>query len=54
MVSAKEPDCPPKSGVARVGHLVAVRIVVDKFGDVGEGIREGDVEQKSREVEVTN
>ena len=46
MVSAKEPDRPPKSGVARVGHLVLVRIVVDESRDVGEGISEGDVEHK--------
>ena len=52
-VGQRETDCPPKGGVVRVGHLVPVRIVVDEFCVVGEGISVGDVEQQSREVEVT-
>ena len=45
-VSAKEPDCPPKSGLARIGRLVPVSVVMDEFGEVGDGIEVGDVEQK--------
>ena len=53
MVSAREPDCPPKNGVARVGHLVPVSTVVDECGEVEGGVSFENVEQ-SRKVEVTD
>ena len=53
MVSAREPDCPPKSGVARVGHLVPVSIVVDECGESEKG-SESKCGPKSRKDEVTD
>ena len=50
MVSAKEPDCPSSRGVALIGHLDPVSVVVDEFRVVGVGRRCG---TKGRAVEVT-
>ena len=38
MVPAKLPDWPLECGVARVGHLVLVSVVIDERGEVGDGI----------------
>ena len=46
MRSAKEPDCPSTRGVALIGHLLPVSVVVDEFRVVGAGMKIGDVKQK--------
>ena len=53
VVSAKEPDCPLKSRVARIGYPVPVNVVIDEGGEVGAGICVEGEEQKGCAMDVS-